>query len=85
MAKKHKVIERLPWLPNKSCYIKLKSFWDLEWYPYTSEGFRFVAFVVLEIPGGGVLFDPSPLVLGVGTKTHGARRVKTGIMYSYVR
>ena len=38
-----------------------------------SKGFRFVAFLVLEILGGP--FRP-PLVLGVGTKTLGARRVK---------
>ena len=44
--------------------------------PNTSEGFSFVAFVILEIILGWVLFDlPPPLVLGVGTKTLGARRV----------
>ena len=26
MAKKHQVIEWLPWLPSKSCYINLKFF-----------------------------------------------------------
>ena len=74
-GKKHQVIEWLPWLPSKSCYTNLKFFENLKGIPNPSEGFRFVAFLVLEIQG--VLFDPPPpLVLGVGTKTLGARRVK---------
>ena len=52
------MIERLAWLPSKSCYINLKFFETLKNTPNTSEGFKFVAFVVLEILGGGVLFDP---------------------------
>ena len=68
MAKKHYVIERLPWLPSKSCYINLKFFEILKDTLNTSEGFKFVAFVVLEILGG----VSTLLVLGVGTKTLGA-------------
>ena len=68
------IAEWLPWLPSKSCYTNLKFFETLKDTPNTSEGFRFVAFLVLEIQGW-VLFDP-PLVLGVGTKTLDARRVK---------
>ena len=68
------MIEWLPWLPSKSCYTNLKFFETLKDTPNPSKGFRFVAFLVLEILGG-VLFDPPPLVLGVGTKTLGARRV----------
>ena len=68
------MIKWLPWLPSKSCYINLKFFETLKDTPNTSEGFRFVAFVVVEILGA--LRSPS-LVLGVGTKTPGARRVKT--------
>ena len=67
------MIEWLPWLPTKSYYTNLKFFETLKDTPNSSEGFRFVAFLVLEILG--VLFDP-PLVLGVGTKTLGARRLK---------
>ena len=67
------MIEWLPWLPSKSCYTNLKFFETLKDTPNPSKGFRFVAFLVLEILG--VLFDP-PLVLGVGTKALGARRVK---------
>ena len=58
MAKKHWVIEWLPWLPGKSCYINLEFFETSKDMPDTSEGFRFVAFVVLEILGVGVLFYP---------------------------
>ena len=43
--------------------------------PNPSKGFRFVAFLVLEILGGPFRPQP-PFVLGVGTKTFGARRVK---------
>ena len=67
------MIEWLPWLPSKSCYTNLKFFETLKDTPNPSKGFRFVAFLVLEILGGP--FRP-PLVLGVGTKTLGARRVK---------
>ena len=49
MAEKYQVIEQLPWLPSKSCYINLKFFETLKDTPNTSEGFRSVAFVVLEI------------------------------------
>ena len=69
------MIEWLPWLPSKSCYINLKFFETLKDTPNPSKGFRFVAFLVLEILGGS--FSTPPLVLGVGTKTLGARRVKT--------
>ena len=69
------MIEWLPLLPSKSCYINLKCFETLKDTPNTSEGFRFVAFVVLEILGW-VLFDP-PLVLDVGTKTLGTLGTKT--------
>ena len=75
MAKKHQVIERLPWLPSKSCCINLKFFETLKDTLYISEGFRFVAFVVLEILWGGGFFSTLPLMLGVGTKTLGAWRV----------
>ena len=68
------MIEWLPWLPSKNCYTDLKFFETLKDTPNTSKGFRFVAFLVLEILGW-VLFDP-PLVLGGGTKTLGAQRVK---------
>ena len=70
MAKKHNVIERLPWLPSKRYYINLNFLETLKDSPNISEGFRFVAFVDLEILGGGS-FRP-PLVLGMGTKTLGA-------------
>ena len=43
--------------------------------PNTSQGFRFVACVVLEIPGV-VHFNPSPLGAWYGYKTLGTRRVK---------
>ena len=59
---------------QKLLYIYLKFFETLKDTPNPSKGFRFVAFLVLEILGG-VLFDPPSLVLGVGTKTLGARRV----------
>ena len=68
------MIEWLPWLPSKSCYTNLKFFETLKDTPNPSKGFRFVAFLVLEILGGS--FSTPPLVLGVGTKTLGARRVK---------
>ena len=32
---------------------QLEIFWDLKGYPSTSQGFKSVAFVVLEIAGGG--------------------------------
>ena len=67
------MIERLPWLPRKSCYINLKFFETLKDTPNISQVFRFVAFVVLEILGD----TPPPLMLSVGTKTLGAKRVKT--------
>ena len=67
------MIEWLPWLSSKSCYTNLKFFETLKDTPNSSKGFRFVAFLVLEMLGGP--FRP-PLVLGVGTKTLGARRVK---------
>ena len=44
--------------------------------PKTSQDFRFVAFIVLEILGGPFRTPPPLLVLGVVTKTLGARRVK---------
>ena len=68
MAKKHQVVERLPWLPSKGCYINLEFFETLKDAPNTSEGFRFVAFVVLEILWGGPFRPLPPLVLGMGTK-----------------
>ena len=43
--------------------------------PNPSKGFRFVAFLALEILGG-VLFTSPPLVLDGDTKTLGAQRVK---------
>ena len=72
------MIEWLPWLPSKSCYTNLKFFETLKDTPNPSKGFRFVAFLVLEILGGSFSTPPPPLVLGVGTKTLGARRVKEG-------
>ena len=69
------MIEWLPWLPSKSCYTNLKFFETLKDTPNPSKGFRFLAFLVLEILGGPFR-PPPPLVLGVGTKTLGARRVK---------
>ena len=60
MAKKYKVIERLTWLPRKSCYINLKFFETLKDTPNTSEGFKFVAFVVLT---GGPFRPPPPWCL----------------------
>ena len=54
------MIEWLSWLPSKSCYISFKFFEILKDTPDTSEGFRFVAFVALEILGWD-LFDPPPL------------------------
>ena len=53
------MIEWLPWLPSKSCYTNLKFFETLKDTPNPSKGFRFVAFLVLEILGW-VLFDPPP-------------------------
>ena len=53
------MIEWLPWLPSKSCYTNLKFFETLKDTPNPSKGFRFEAFLVLEILGG-VLFDPPP-------------------------
>ena len=55
---------------------RLKIFYTLKDTPNTSEGFRFVAFVILGILGW-VYFDPSPspLVLGGGTKILCTRRV----------
>ena len=50
---------------------RLEIFETLKDTPNTSEGFRFVAFVVLEILGEGS-FRPPSLVFGVGTKTFGA-------------
>ena len=73
--------EWLPWLPSKSCYTNLKFFETLKDTPNPSKGFRFVAFLVLEILGGGSFSTPPPLVLGVGTKTLGARRVNGAKMY----
>ena len=46
------MIEWLPWLPSKSCYTNLKFFETLKDTPNPSKGFRFVAFLVLEILGG---------------------------------
>ena len=55
---------------------RLEVFWTLKDTLNTSEGFWFVACLVLETLGW-VLFDsPPPSVLGVGTKTLRARRVK---------
>ena len=68
------MIERLPWLPSISCNTNLKFFETLKDTANTSQGFRFVVFVVLEILSGS--FSIPSLVLGVGTKTLGARRVK---------
>ena len=76
MAQKHQVIEWLPWLPSKSCYTDLKFFETLKDNPNTSNGFRFVAFLVLEILGWVLFGPPPPLVLDVGTKPLGARRLK---------
>ena len=73
------MIEWLPWLPSKSCYTNLKFFETLKDTPNPSKGFRFVAFLILQILGGGSFLTPPPLVLGVGTKTLGARRVKQEI------
>ena len=52
--------------------INLEFFETLKDTPNTYQGFRFVAFLVLEIAGRG----PFLLVLGVGTKTLGARMIK---------
>ena len=52
MAKSTRWFEWLPWLPSKSCCINFKFFETLKGTPNTSEGFRFVAFVVLAILGG---------------------------------
>ena len=54
------MIEWLPWLPSKSCYTNLKFFETLKDTPNPSKGFRFVAFLVLEILGGGGPFRPPP-------------------------
>ena len=55
---------------------QLEIFETLKNTPNTSEDFRFVAFVVLEILEGPFSTPhPHPLVLGVDTKTLGARRV----------
>ena len=67
------MIERLPWLPSKSCYTNLKFFETLKDTPNPSKGFRFVTFLVLEILG--VLFDPA-LGAWCGYQTLGAWRVK---------
>ena len=75
------MIERLPRLPTKSCYTNLKFFETLKDTPNPSKGFRFVAFLVLEILGGPFR-PPLPLVLFVGTKTLGARRVKTKVAWN---
>ena len=77
------MIEWLPWLPSKSCYTNLKFFETLKDTPNPSKGFRFVAFLVLEILGGS-FSTPPPLVLGVGTKTLGARRVNERIQMQSV-
>ena len=45
MAKMHWVIDRVPWLPSKSCYISLKFFETLK----DSQVFRFVALDILKI------------------------------------
>ena len=77
MAQKHKVIEWLPWLPNKSCYINLKFLEILKDTPNTFEGFRFVAFGILVILVVGPVQPqtPPPLVLDLCSKTLGAQRV----------
>ena len=54
------MIEWLPWLPSKSCYTNLKFFETLKDTPNPSKGFRFVAFLVLEILGGGPFRPPPP-------------------------
>ena len=65
------MIEWLPWLPSKSCYTNLKFFETLKDTPNPSKGFRFVAFLVLEILGGPfrpppwcLVWVPKPLVPG---------------------
>ena len=68
------MIEWLPWLRSKSCYTNLKFFETLKDTPNPSKGFRFVAFLVLEILGGGggsfstppwcLVWVPKPLVPG---------------------
>ena len=66
------MIEWLPWLPSKSCYTNLKFFETLKDTPNPSKGFRFVAFLVLEILGGSfstlppwcLVWVPKPLVPG---------------------
>ena len=57
------MIEWLPWLPSKSCYTNLKFFETLKDTPNPSKGFRFVAFLVLEILGGGGSFSTPPWCL----------------------
>ena len=69
------MIEWLPWLPNKSCYINLKFLETLKDTPNTFESFRFVAFGILVILVVGPVRPPSPLVLDVCSKTVGAQRV----------
>ena len=54
-------------VPNKICNTKLKVFENLNDIPNSSQGYRFVAFVVLEIPGGFIW--PSYLVFGVDPKS----------------
>ena len=52
--------------------------------PDISQVFRSAVFVVLEIAGASISTPPPP-VLGVGTKTHGARRVRTYSLREVVR
>ena len=56
------MIEWLPWLPSKSYYTNLKFFETLKDTPNPSKGFRFVAFLVLEILGGSFSTPPWCLV-----------------------
>ena len=67
---------------KQKLYINLKFLETLKDTPNTFQGFRFAAFVILEILGV-VHFDPSPLVLGVGTQTLGVRRVK-GVLQNMI-
>ena len=68
---------------NQKLLYQIEIFETLKDTPNTSQGFRSVAFVVLEILGGS--FSTPSLVFGVDTKTLGATRVERFLYMATLR